>query len=57
MITDEISKLEKTGNTKVEFAEYDEKFTLFAWIAFVLLLIEQIISETRYRRKQNLKLK
>ncbi|MDD2199180.1 MAG: VWA domain-containing protein [Bacteroidales bacterium] len=57
MITDEISKLEKTGNTKVEFAEYDEKFTLFAWIAFVLLLIEQIISETRYRRKQNPKLK
>jgi Ca-activated chloride channel family protein len=56
MIVGEIDKMEKSGSVQTEFSEYDEKFTLFAWLALVVLVAELLVSERKIiRRKTKIK--
>ncbi len=45
----EINKLETTEITETKYSNYDEKFRIFLWIAFGLLLTEIIARITVYR--------
>ncbi|PZR24484.1 MAG: aerotolerance regulator BatA [Flavobacterium psychrophilum] len=48
-IYDEINKLETTEIEEMKYYNYDEKFHMWAWIAFGLLLAEMVARKTLYR--------
>jgi Ca-activated chloride channel family protein len=43
----ELDKLQKKESTSVAYSEYDEKYSVFAWILFVLLIIEILIYDKK----------
>ena len=43
----ELDKLQKKESTSVAYSEYDEKYSVFAWILFVLLIIEMLIYDKK----------
>lgn len=47
LIISEINKVEKTKSKQKEYAEYDENFIVFAWIALILLVLEILIFERK----------
>ncbi len=49
-IYDEIGELEKTEIEERMYADYDERYAVFLWPAFGLLLLELLLSNTRLRR-------
>ena len=52
----EIDKLAKADIETTTYSEYDEQFTVMAWIAFVLLLIEMLIMIKKNPRIKGLNL-
>ena len=48
-VYDEINELEKTKVDEQKFVHTDEKFQLFALIAFILLCVEFILRRTLFR--------
>ncbi|MCX7726668.1 MAG: VWA domain-containing protein [Chitinispirillaceae bacterium] len=46
----QIDKMEKTEIKTKIYTSYEEKFYPWLWIGFLLILLEQILTNTRYRR-------
>jgi Ca-activated chloride channel family protein len=49
-IYDQIDKLEKTEIQTKVYTSYDEKFYPWLWAGFLLLMVELLLSQTRFRR-------
>ncbi len=49
-IYDEISELERTEIQETTYFDVDERYAVFLWPAFVLLLLDVLLSTTRLRR-------
>jgi len=43
----ELDKLQKKESTSIAYSEYDEKYTVFAWILLLLLIIEILIYDKK----------
>lgn len=48
-LVDELDKLQKHDIDGVAYSEYDEKFQIFAWAMFILLLIEILVFDKKNR--------
>lgn len=55
-LQNELEKLQKGEVDSVAYSEYDEKFQIFAWAMFVLLLIEVCIFDKKNRLFRNIRL-
>ncbi|GAB5518258.1 MAG: VWA domain-containing protein [Rhodothermales bacterium] len=49
-VYEEIGELEKTKIQEQTYVDYEEKYALFLWPAFLLLMLELLLSNTRLRR-------
>ncbi|MEM1096262.1 MAG: aerotolerance regulator BatA, partial [Bacteroidota bacterium] len=49
-VYDEIGELEKTKIQEQTYVDYEEKYAVFLWPAFLLLMFELLLSNTRLRR-------
>jgi Ca-activated chloride channel family protein len=49
-IYDQIDKLEKTEIKTTIFTSYNERFYMWLWAGFILLMLELILQHTRFRR-------
>ena len=58
-LNDLIKALDELGKHQIEgvaYSEYDEKFQIFAWIMFALLLIDILIFDKKNRIFRNIRL-
>jgi Ca-activated chloride channel family protein len=46
-LTAQLDELETTTSSSLVYSEYDEKFTVFAWILLVILFIEILIYDKK----------
>lgn len=49
-VYDQIDKMEKTEIKTKIYTSYEEKFYAWLWAGFLFILLEQILTNTRYRR-------
>ena len=49
-IYDQIDKLEKTEIKTTIYTSYNERFYMWLWAGFILLMLELILQHTRFRR-------
>lgn len=55
-LIEELDKLQKHDIDGVAYSEYDEKFQIFAWAMFILLLVEILIFDKKNRIFRNVRL-
>ena len=46
-LVSQLDELETTTTSSLSYSEYDEKFTVFAWILLAILLIEILIYDKK----------
>lgn len=51
-----LDELETSKSTGLSYSEYDEKFTLLAWMVLIILLIEILVYDKKNRLFRNVKL-
>lgn len=51
-----LNELQAKKNTSLSYSEYDEKFPIFAWILWILLMVEILIYDKKNRLFKNIRL-
>ena len=55
-LVSQLDELEATTTSSLSYSEYDEKFTIFAWILLVILLIEILIYDKKNSIFRNIRI-